>query len=619
MASATRIPATPRAGSAGSGGGLPNRAATGIRALCILGLACALVGCAEPAPLVLDLLPATATNRIEAAVHVPPDAQLVLTWRPRRDVDDRRKGYRDDFEEPTAEVWVHREDGSAQLLAAQELALESANRGTVVGLSDYAGEAVLIAAVVRGISPQGVEWTTAELRGTAEDRWFGKPGDPSRWRVVAPEGSPHVFVYVVDALRASALGIAGGRAPTPNIDRLAREGAWFTHAISSSSWTRAGIGSLFTGLYATAHGASDRDSLLAEGAFTLAERFRVLGYRTLGVIANRNVDSVWGFDQGFEAYVSPARPEERPDDATKPKVLNLAGEVHAKALEVLTTSMSSDRPVLLYVHVVDPHAPYDPDPWLLEERKPSLSVTPALLRRINRDGVPPEMLRALTTLYRGEVAYTDMEFGRLHEELSRLLPPERTVTLFTADHGEALGEHDRVGHGLTLYDEEIRVPFVLWGPGRIPGDTELSIPASLVDVIPTVLRLAGHPADGPLMAGVQGTDLSMSWRDGIAPDRRYVGAELELGRRLFRSLRSSRWKLIHNFNRDVSQLYDLRADPAEEDNLARKQQTMHVRMARRLEAWVDSTASVSLPSSDALPAPVDEAVIENLRALGYIE
>ncbi len=516
------------------------------------------------------------------------------------------------------EVWLHRTSGETKHLAAQETTRETGEGELVVDLSDYDGESVLLSAALRGANPRQAHWSAAELRA-APGPWFRGSSDSARWRLEAPDGSPNVIVYLVDALRADALGFAGGSAPTPNFDRLAREGATFTQAISTSSWTRAATGSLFTGLYASSHGAIGRSDVLPEGAFTLAERFRMLGYDTLGVIANGNVHAFWGFGQGFAAYVAPARPTSSDVHTSAPRAKAVASEVHAKALAMLRARSGRSRPLFLYLQVVDTHAPYYADPWLLDVERPGLQMHGEFLLEANQKGASAQTLRDLETLYQGAVAAADLEFGRFRAALDPLLKTEATVWLLTADHGEAFGEHRRVGHGLTLHEEEIRIPLVVSGRGRVPEGIAVAVPASLVDVLPTLLRISGVPAGDPLLAGVQGTDLSVVWREQLAPARAYVGAELRFEHRCFRSVRFSSWKLIKNCNRGVSWLFNVNTDPKEHTNLARSRPHIAAQLNSSLEDWVQQLAAISLPTGGGSVVPADAELMGNLRALGYVQ
>jgi arylsulfatase A-like enzyme len=214
--------------------------------------------------------------------------------------------------------------------------------------------------------------------------------------------------------------------------------------------------------------------------------------------------------------------------------------------------------------------------------------------------------------YAGEVTYTDAQLGALRAELVRLGVAERTVLLVTADHGELLGEHGVWFEHLGLYELSVRVPLVVWAPGRL-APARRTDAATGLDVAPTVLRLAGLPP-APAM---RGRDLF-----GGAPSPPHVVAEAVRGDQL--SVRDGRWKLIRTV-RDVSyapelervagtaELYDLAADPRELRDVAAAHARERARLGAALDAWL-AGRSVAAPRA---PAVTDKA--EELRALGYVE
>jgi arylsulfatase A-like enzyme len=350
---------------------------------------------------------------------------------------------------------------------------------------------------------------------------------------------------------------------------------------------------------------------------TLAERFRLRGYQTLGIISNNHVLSIFNFDQGFEIYDSPSL-----DSPTEPvldpgmAIQNIAAaEVHALALRHLAEARDPRRPLFLYIHTVDPHNPYHPPDWLVDQERPTINANEYLLRMINEgEGASPQILRDLALSYQGAVAYADHELGKFLGELASHLDPARMVLAVTSDHGEGFFEHHLVGHRQWLYEEMIRIPLILRGPGVPAGRRDLSN-ASLMDVGPTLLALADP--DAQAVAFAQGVNLLGNGRSS-PQESRAVQGEFSSGAVLVRG----EWKLAYHADYPEPfrfALFNLREDPRERINRIEQQ----VDLARRLQSEFRSLhTSARLLAVDPLPVNVsrlDPALLQNLRALGYLK
>ena len=428
-----------------------------------------------------------------------------------------------------------------------------------------------------------------------------------------------MIVYVVDTLRADALSVYGATRPTPHFDQLANGGVRFQNAVASASWTRPGTASLLTGLYASSHGAQDRPDRLPEIAFTLAERLRLAGYSTAAAYCNGNIDSEWGFDQGFDYFVRPQVPDR--DDQGRPRRNLWAEEAHRVALDQWRQRVrNGGRPVFLYVHTVDPHGPYDPPKWLLKTPRPDLGNTNSILDALNQRlrKATPELVSQLRTLYDGEVAYADQAFGDFVSSLEDL---DNTIIVFTADHGEAFQEHDFSSHGMSLYEEELHIPLIVSAPGRVPKGVVVQEPVSQVDVVPTLLGLAGVPDSKRSL--LEGVDVAGLW-EGTPADSlhdRPLMSELDYDGRRWLSLHRGSLKYLQHLNTKEEWAFDLAKDPLQTRNLLRAggaqlsgelradlAKLRQLASARRLQ---DPDGSVKDPlSADGL---------ENLKALGYVQ
>ncbi|HEX3556656.1 MAG TPA: sulfatase [Thermoanaerobaculia bacterium] len=540
----------------------------------------------------MSLLPATSSGRIEAAVRLPGAARLSLSWR----AANPQAATKSD----AVQVWLHREDGEGELLRTVPFAAAAQPASASIDLGAHAGETCLLRAT-SGQVP--VTWLRAELSGLASTA-------ATAWRVAPRPGAPDVVVYLIDTLRPDVLGTYGGPGPTPVIDRLAAEGMVFERAYSTTSWTRPAVASLFTSLPVAAHRVSSETFALPEGVLTLAERFRLRGYQTLGVVANGHVFSSFNFDQGFETYdeLRGAEPAAATWDPGL-EVTNVnAEQVHAQALRRLAEVRDPRRPLFLYVQTVEPHSPYHPPRWLLPEARPAVNVNNFLLRSIDEaDGASPQMLQDLALSYRGAVAYADHELGRFLAALAPRLAPGHTLLAVTSDHGEGFYEHHLVGHRHWLYEEMIRIPLILHGPGVAAGRRDVA-PFSLADVASILLGLADQSAAAARLPA----------KGERAKGERAIHGEFSQGAVLVQG----EWKLTYHGDYPEAQrfaLFNLRQDPAERIDLFTQQPRIAGRLEAEFRRWRAAARSRAVE-----PLPVDVSLLEqhlrqNLDALGYLK
>ncbi len=395
----------------------------------------------------------------------------------------------------------------------------------------------------------------------------------------------------LDTTRADRLGCYGDPdARTPWLDRLSREGVQFRDAFCHAPITLPSHASILTGTYPPTHGLRNNGAgRLDESAWLLADAFARAGHATAAFVSAAPLDARYGLARGFDLYddTFPTRPggmhsfpERRGNETTGPALAWL-------------DSVPRDRPLFLWVHYFDPHAPYAP---------------PSPFDGIAGGG------------YAGEIAYTDYCFGALLARMRALGRDASTSWIVTADHGESLGEHGEPSHAVFVFDATIRVPLLVRnaptrsGTGtsdasRRVGEPSLDPrPADAVDIAPTALGLAGLaiPADLP------GADLSTP--TPVDRDRAIYGESaygyLEYGWSPLESIRRGPWKLIVGGGR--RDLYDLTTDPAEVRPAPDSPE--HQAMADRLAAEL-----AALRGSFATARPTgDEALRDaRLRQLGY--
>jgi arylsulfatase A-like enzyme len=502
-------------------------------------------------------------------------------------------------------VTVDSEDGPARALNLVE------GGGELVGdLSALAGRVVRLALT----APAG---TTVRLRAP---RVLGPP--PA---AVTHAASPraNVLLYVIDTLRADHLGCYGYPRPTsPRIDALARDGVRFTDMLAQASWTRPATASILTGVDPPVHGAMGIRHGFRREVPTLAQELATAGYATAAFVTNVNVAGRWGFDRGFERY------EYLPEDEGSPTLHVPSGEVTARAVAWLDAA-DPVRPFFLYLHASDPHAPYAPPDDLARAWAPPgacghpLRAALAAAKRTPHR-VEPGTLRALIDCYDAEIAANDRSLGALLDHLERRGELDDTVVVVTSDHGEEFLEHDGFEHGRTLYDEQLRVPLVLRLPaGRFRGRT-IGARARQIDVMPTILDLLDLPIPGEVrgrsLLGVLDPRAEAAARRREPPVDSY--AHTRLGGRDLTALTTGRWKVIETERArgDAVLVFDLVDDAGERTNSARTQPLLTDYARESLAAWrADLPRSIDPATGPSAPPEADEATLQRLRALGYVE
>jgi len=391
----------------------------------------------------------------------------------------------------------------------------------------------------------------------------------------------NLVLVTIDTLRADRLGCYGNsHIETPNLDRIARQGVLFENAVTHTPLTAPAHASIFTGLYPTVHRVRDTGGFVLQASHaTLAEVLHQQGWDTAAFVGSSVLKKQFGFNQGFAVYDDEMPKPDPRKMAAGDYAERRAGEVVDRAVAWLASQ--SGKPFFLWVHVFDPHSPYDP---------PS-----------------PFREKYSGRAYDGEVAYTDQELGRLFSAVDKKSPPADTLVAVLSDHGESLSEHGEYTHGVFLYDSTLRIAFLMAGPG-IPKGLRVKQQARAIDVLPTLLDLMGRPVP----PGVQGTSLtpvfagkplpaSEAYIETLYPKINMRWAEL-------RGIRTDRWKYIRA---PRPELYDLRQDPAETTNVIGN----HPAEAQQLEAKVKA---VSSDAEKVQTTMADQRTLAQLKGLGYL-
>jgi arylsulfatase A-like enzyme/tetratricopeptide (TPR) repeat protein len=384
------------------------------------------------------------------------------------------------------------------------------------------------------------------------------------------------FVLIsIDTTRADSIGIYGNQQiQTPSIDSIGHAGIAFKNAIAHVPLTLPSHASLLTGLLPAKHGIRDNHGYrLNTRAATLPSMLQTKHYKTAAFVSSIVLDHRFGLSNGFDVYDDFIQYGSQ--DSHNPQNERLAEATTSAAINWIASNQQS--PFFLFIHYYDPHARYHPP--------------------------EPFLTKYSSNPYLGEIAYVDQQIGKILESLKSIR--NNTVILITADHGEGLGDHDELGHGLFLYDSTIHVPFVLAGPG-IPSK-QISQQVQLIDVAPTILELAGiqkpTEIDGrSLVPFFSGKSLGET---SAILETQYP---LAIGWSPLYSARTSQWKII---DAPEPEVYDLKNDPKEITNRKSVNDPTVRSMSDKLRKYIKV-----MPATQN--TKTDPELEEQLRSLGYL-
>ncbi len=400
----------------------------------------------------------------------------------------------------------------------------------------------------------------------------------------------NVVLVLFDSLRHDHVPWSGyWRDTAPRLDGLARRGLIFDQYITQAPWTKPSVASLLTSTYPSTHGATSQkpQSQLPMSLSTIAETLWANGYYTVALMENPHMgdrSSSKGFEQGYEVYHyvgGAGTAAERPASTI------------SQAIEALS-KRPADQPFFLTIFLMNPHYPYAPH----RERFGDKTAGPSNAGPLNG--------------YDAEIWEADEQIGRLLDYLESSGQTDRTIFVFTSDHGEEMGDHGKRFHGDTLHDCVTRVPMVMAGLdriGRFPGLVRE------IDVVPTLLDYLGIEVEKPLAAQMAGVSVRRFLEPGIAKTGlvAYSQSRFRDTTHLV-SERSESRKVIVDVIAGKAVVFDLERDPQEYDDLATPETS--ALEASRLAAW---ESGLQIASPDAGPTEVvPEEVLEQMRAVGYL-
>jgi arylsulfatase A-like enzyme len=429
-----------------------------------------------------------------------------------------------------------------------------------------------------------------------------------------------VLLITIDTLRADHLGVYGyERRTSPHIDALAARGTVFDRAYTFWPKTRGSFVMMMTGRRPSQNGYSKTHQVLLEFNPTLAGVLQQAGYRTAAILDNPNLAAQHGYARGFESYRETWEEKALDSEVARGRAITEDGIAYLRAA-------LPEQPFFLWLHYVNPHAPYTPPPpfdrAFVEgsDRGPVLPAVSGFHGGVKKEwAVPGKTLGYYTAQYDGEIAAVDAEVGRVLDALAASPVSAKTAIVLTSDHGESLGEHDYYfDHGEDLFDPCLEIPLVVTIPGAPPGRRAAELTSTL-DLVPTVLDAVkvSYPPD------LAGTSVLPAVTGGAAPARERLFAQND---RSLSATFDARFKLVatplesgaarlalYDRLRDAGETRDVSARMPEPFRVARRELELFLDHAER--EW--SRTRTLVQGAPGEQKPTAEAC-EKLRALGYV-
>ena len=456
----------------------------------------------------------------------------------------------------------------------------------------------------------------------------GSKGSGGRRPSAAPPQPPagngvNVLLITIDTLRADHLGSYGyRRATSPNLDALARRGVAFDQAYTYWPKTRGSFVGILTGRLAAQTGYGKGHPLLLDWNPTLASVLKAAGYRTLATVDNPNVSGSLGYAKGFDRYRETwAKEEGLASEVARARAITADG------VRVLREAKPGQQPFLLWLHYVNPHAPYEPPPPYDTAFLDAAAASGPVLQPVEtfHGGVPRQWAKPGKRLgwyvaqYDGEIAAADAEVGQVLAALEASAVRERTLLIVTSDHGESLGEHGYYfDHGENLFDPCQRIPLIVAGPGVKSGQRS-DVLAWTLDLVPTVLDAVkvSYPPD------LAGTSLLPATRGERLPDRARLQGQND--RNLLGSW-DRRFKIVATPTAGAPSyaLYDRARDRGETRDATRAEPDEARLERRELELFRERTDALLARTRRLLEGVsnverLTPEACERLKAMGYVQ
>lgn len=450
-----------------------------------------------------------------------------------------------------------------------------------------------------------------------------------------PKKRFNVIIVLEDTLRADHMSCYGYfRETTPVKDKFIKKGVLFQHAFSQATMTRPSCPTIMTSLYPSATGVWHFSEMLDDTYLTLAEIMRSQGFATASFIQNGNAGPYAGLHQGFSNLFG--------EGAMGTRAEQIYGEKLYRWIET-----HSDSNIFLYLHLNDPHGPYDPpkpfDAWY-REAPPGKTLMERDTYHHDPKWVKTPTLEGRRILYDGEIRYNDTYFEKLLAKLEEYKLLDDTLMVFIADHGEHLGEHEKWAHRPPGYLQVLHVPLLMFYPKKLPRDVKISQPVQLIDIMPTILDLASIDKDNFLIQGdslvslMHGKDLDFwdnrlfiseevtskgkddksEWASVFYKNWHILNSN-KLNDKLYKLIRNK--KVYETFF--TTRVFDYLEDKEEEHYLDSSLTDMffNYKVKRFVRGFQENNMSIwkTLTKDTEKTIKYDPEVQERLRALGYLE
>ncbi len=484
---------------------------------------------------------------------------------------------------------------------------------------------------------------------------------------------PNIILISFDTLGANHVGAYGyGKPTTPNLDQFAAEAALFENHFSVSRITLPSHMTMFTSVYPSVHQVTDSFASVLDDEFkTLAELLAESGYETGALVdgdRELNIGAAHGFDQGFDFY------EHYPDRFVKHEKLYvvkrlfnfLENFLHRRGVADMHSdkifggalswigARESSRPFFLFLHTYDIHGDFGTRlPYVAPAEYSELiksdyagdfngcgksgecatSYLVEINKRIRRGSDPKAFLSAedaayIATLYDRGIRYTDDEFGKFFDGLKRMNVHDNTIIMLTSDHGEEFYQHNQLKH-VQYYDEVLKVPLLIRYPPKISAGTKIPGLSRSVDLAPTLLHLAGleHNLSQfqgvsllPRITGANVSELALF----AGQDHPSMDAETKIVRTMdYKYIKNGSDRMHYRFNENrPEELYEIKTDPAETENVVTSRKDVHAEMVRLLDQWTEACLQLRgkmVPVGLTKKLSIDKKSAEALKSLGYVK
>lgn len=403
-----------------------------------------------------------------------------------------------------------------------------------------------------------------------------------------PIGQPNVLLITIDTLRADRLGCYGfPLARTPNIDAIAGEGVRYSNAVAVAPITLPSHTSILTGMNPPAHGVRDNGTYrVSDDTVTLADRLKAAGYSTHAFVSAAVLNRRYNLSKGFDEYDDNLWGEDNP------KLFMIRERQANKTVDSVLAwfnrwGLSKERkPFFSWVHLFDPHQPYQPPAW-------ARTVSPSL--------------------YDGEIAFVDKELGRLFTALRQSGQMNNTIVIITADHGESLGEHNEKTHAIFIYGSTVHVPLIVRFPRLLPSGSVYNGPVRSTDIVPTLLSLLKLKG----AEETQGSNLLPATLGKVRPPdlpqySESLLAEVGFGMAPLYGLQKDGHKWIRA---PRPELYDLKADPRELVNVYDNNRSLASKLDEELGRIMEKGYKGPATAADN---PMNRETLDMLQSLGYL-